>query len=631
MRVFEFAKKYELDINDILVVLKDRGVKKADAKLELSAGQTEMLEKRFRINRNELAAQNKKVVSKVATIPAKEMYVGELADLLGVVASHLILTLLRWGIAANKNQILKLDIVERVAVEYGATVEAVQAKEESNPNDVRESLILEENATDKRLPVIVVVGHVDHGKTTLLDRIRKASVALKEAGGITQQLGAYEVETKHGNIVFLDTPGHEAFSMMRERGVKVADVAVLVVAADDGVKPQTIECVKVIQQLKVPVIVAMNKIDKVDPTRLDVVKRELADQGLVCEEWGGDVPFLGISGKTGEGVDALLELLALQAEVLDLVTSLDVNARGYVLESKMEKGRGAVASILMHCGKLRVGDSFMCGKTQGKVSSLVDSTGKSLKEVGPSIPVLVAGFDVMPQAGDLFKVAHAGEIKAHKTESALQKQIVRTNIDSSIEAINIIIKANSDSSKEAVVKSLGKVVIDKAKPLRIIEASIGDITESNIEMAENANAVIFGFNVKLEKNASALKSSVVIKTFDIIYHLVDAAKEMVLKTKTPEYSRTVVGSGTVKAVFNIKGVGVVAGAGVQDGYFEKGLLMSVTRKNKMIAEGKIKSLQKDKHAATKVTKGVDCAFSIDGFEEWQVGDSLECFIKELIS
>ena len=375
MRVFEFAKRYELDVNDILVVLKDRGIKKADAKLELSAAQIEMLEKKFRINRNELAAQAKKVVSKVAVIPAKEMFVGELADTLGVLASHLILTLLRWGIVANKNQILKLDIVERVAAEYGATVEAVQAVEESNPNDVKESLILEENASDKRLPVIVVVGHVDHGKTTLLDRIRKSSVALKEAGGITQQLGAYEVETKHGNIVFLDTPGHEAFSMMRERGVKVADVAVLVVAADDGVKPQTIECIKVIQQLKVPVVVAMNKVDKVDPMRLDVVKRELADQGILCEEWGGDVACLGISGKTGQGVDALLELLALQAEVLDLVTSLEVNARGYVLETKMVKGRGAVASILMHCGKLHVGDSFVCGKTQGKVSSLVDSTG----------------------------------------------------------------------------------------------------------------------------------------------------------------------------------------------------------------------------------------------------------------
>src|SRR3989339_277626 len=346
MHIYEFSKKFDVAIKDIVELLKERGVRRADAEFALTDSHVTFLKKRLHIG---VVKEPVATVKVEVDIIDKEMSLGDIAQQLKRPASEIIVFLLKRGIVANINKLLSKDVVATIANAYGATLVDGVKDVRNKANVVKESLSKEKVSQEKRDPVVVIVGHVDHGKTTLLDYIRKTKVAAGEAGGITQHLGAYSVATKNGNVVFLDTPGHEAFSVMRERGVSVADVVVLVVAADDGVKPQTIESIKAAQSLKASIVVAINKIDKVDQTRIDVVKRDLSQYGLLSDEWGGQTPYALISAKTGTGVDDLLELLALQADMLDLVTSSAVAARGYVLESQIQKGRGVVASLLLHC------------------------------------------------------------------------------------------------------------------------------------------------------------------------------------------------------------------------------------------------------------------------------------------
>ena len=623
MRVYEFSKKFDVAIKDIVGLLKERGVRRASPDLILSDPHILFLQKRFRVG---IVQEQAAAVTVDADIEEKDMLLGELSEKLGRPASEVIVLLLRKGVVANKNQLLKKESVAFVVKHYGATL--IAAEEEVNSiGEAKEVLKVDKKSQALRAPVVVIVGHVDHGKTTLLDYIRKTKVASGEAGGITQHLGAYGVETKQGKVVFLDTPGHEAFSLMRERGVRVADIVALIVAADDGVKPQTIESIKVVQKLKLPMIVVINKVDKVDPARIEVVKRQLADLGILSDEWGGDVPFALISAAKGEGVDSLLDLFALQAEMLELTTNLKTSARGYVLESRIQKGRGAVASVLLHCGQLSVGDYFVCGRTQGKVSSMVDSSGKAVRKIGPSEPVEVAGFVSIPGSGDLFQVATQIETKKHKSRIDADVE-TKKRVDVSVKAINVLVKASSFSSRDAVVQSLEKIKVHRALPVRIIEAGIGDINENNIELAEQANAIILGLDVKIGRNVLALKSEATVKLYNIIYKLVDDIKEMVEKTKQPEYIETNLGKATVKAVFRVKSSGVIAGAAVQEGVIKKGELLSVYRDNKKLAEGEIRSLQRDKQTAATVAAGLDCAFRLNEFEGWKIGDEVYCFSRE---
>ncbi len=623
MHIYEFSKKFDVAIKDIVELLKERGVRRADAEFALTESHISFLKKRLHLG---VVKEPVATVRVDVDIVDKEMSLGDLALKLGRPASEVIIFLLKRGVVANINKLLPKDIVAVVAKEYGATV-IDDVKDVTNKgNVVKESLSKEKVEQEKRDPVVVIVGHVDHGKTTLLDYIRKSKVAAGEAGGITQHLGAYSVATKNGNVVFLDTPGHEAFSVMRERGVSVADVVALVVAADDGIKPQTIEAIKAAQALKASIVVVINKVDKVDQTRIDVVKRDLSQYGLLSDEWGGETPYALVSAKTGAGVDNLLDLLALQADMLDLVTNSKVAARGYILESQVKKGRGVVASLLLHCGTLHVGDFFICGDVEGKINSIVDGTGSSLKLVGPSQPVLISGFSGLPRAGDLLHVATQKDIKKHQ-DAVIRAAESKQMYDASQEAINVIVKVGSFSSKDAVVNSLQEIPHYRSLPIRVILAAVGDITESDIEFAEQAKAIIYGLDVKVERNAAILKSEAPIKIYNIIYKLIDDAREAVLKTRKPEYIETEFGKATVKAIFRVNSA-VIAGAGVSKGSIKKGLLVAIYRNNKKIGEGTVKSLQKEKRAVDIAQEGFDCAFRVDSFESWKIGDEVVCFSRE---
>ncbi|MBP6869303.1 translation initiation factor IF-2 [Candidatus Babeliales bacterium] len=624
MHIYEFSKKFDVAVKDIIDLLKERGVRRADAEFMLSESHISFLKKRLHVGVIKETVAT--VVQVNVNIVDKEISLGELAQKLGRPASEVIVLLLKRGIVANINKLLSKDVVALVAQEYGATM-VEDVKDVTNKGSVvKESLEKENVAQEKRDPVVVIVGHVDHGKTTLLDYIRKSKVASGEAGGITQHLGAYSVATKNGNVVFLDTPGHEAFSVMRERGVSVADVVALVVAADDGVKPQTVECIKAAQALKASIVVVINKVDKVDQARIDVVKRELSVYGLLSDEWGGQTPYALISAKTGAGVHELLDLLALQADMLDLVTNLTVAARGYVLESRVQKGRGSVASLLLHCGVVKVGDFFICGKVDGKINSIVDGAGNSLQSVGPSHPVLVSGFSDLPRAGDLLQVVTQKDMKKHQ-EAVIRAVESKQMYDTSHAAINVIVKVGSFSSKDAVVSSLEAIYVKRALPIRVVFAGVGDITESDIQFAEQTNAIIYGLDVKLDRNVAALKTEVPVKIYNIIYKLIDDAQEAVLKTKRIEYFDTELGKAKVKAVFRVNS-STIAGAGVSHGSLRKGQFLAIFRNGKKIGEGVIKSLQKEKRAVDIVQEGFDCAFRVDSFEGWKLGDDVVCFSRE---
>jgi translation initiation factor IF-2 len=623
MHIYEFSKKFDVAIKDIVELLKERGVRRADAEFALTDSHITFLKKRLHIG---VIKEPVATVRVDVDIIDKEVSLGDLAQKLGRPASEVIVFLLKRGIVANINKLLPKDVIAIVAREYGATIVDDVKDVTNKSNVVKESLSKEKFYQEKRDPGVVIVGHVDHGKTTLLDYIRKSKVAAGEAGGITQHLGAYSVATKNGNVVFLDTPGHEAFSVMRERGVSVADVVVLVVAADDGIKPQTVESIKAAQGLKASIVVVINKIDKVDQARIDVVKRDLSQYGLLSDEWGGETPYALISAKTGAGVDSLLDLLALQADMLDLVTNSKVAARGYILESQIKKGRGVVASLLLHCGTLNVGDFFICGNVDGKVNSIIDGAGKSLKSVGPSQPVLVSGFSDLPRAGDLLQASTQKDVKKHQ-DAVIRAVESKQMYDASQEAINVIVKVGSFSSKDAVVASLQEIPHYRSLPIRVILSAVGDITESDIEFAEQAKAIIYGLDVKLERNAAALKSEVPIRIYNIIYKLIDNAREAVLKTRKPEYIETELGKAIVKAIFRVNS-SIIAGAGVVKGSMKKGQLVAIYRNSKKIGEGTIKSLQKDKRAVDTAQEGFDCAFRIDTFESWKNGDEVICFSRE---
>jgi len=562
--------------------------------------------------------------SLVNEIVLEPMTVSDAAQRMGVAVNDVIVTIMGWRIIAAKNQLISKDTVAKLAEHYG--VEVVKSrevgKEELTP------LVVETTGTlEKRLPVIVVLGHVDHGKTTLLDFIRKTRVVAKEKGGITQHLGAYEATTDHGNLVFLDTPGHEAFPKMRQRGVRVADIGVLVIAADDGIMPQTVEAMKHLKTMGIPIVVAINKIDKADSVRIETVKRQLAEHDLLPEEWGGQTICIPISALDGTGVNQLLEMIALQAELLELRAGRTGNARGFVLESKLERGRGSVATLIFQHGILRVGDHFVCGKTGGKVSSIKDSFGKTIQEAGPSIPVLVAGFSELPEVGDLLRVVSKDEFKRDKQQQ--RTHVSFASQATSEDTINIIIKTDANSSKEAVTDAINKLTKKSDIGFGIVYAGVGNISESDIELAYNTGATIIGLHVKAESNARLLakRREVKIDLYTIIYKLLEALQERAEKAKPIEKVRTKIGEAIVRRVFDIKGIGVIAGSYVQDGRFSKDGYVVGWRGRQKIGEGKITSLQREKKTVKEVHAGYECGFVVEGMTDWEVDDRVECFVN----
>ncbi|MGB8366979.1 MAG: translation initiation factor IF-2, partial [Candidatus Babeliales bacterium] len=464
------------------------------------------------------------------------------------------------------------------------------------------------------------------GKTTLLDFIRKTRVAKKEKGGITQHLAAYEATTKQGNIIFLDTPGHEAFSKIRQRGSKVADIAVIVVAADDGVMPQTIEAIEHAKTMELPIIVAINKIDKVDESRIEVIKRELAQHGVLPEEWGGSAICIPVSAKLGQGVDQLLDMIILQAQIMELRASWTGSGKGYVLEAKFEKGRGPVATVICQHGILKIGDYFKCGQTGGKVNSLIDSYGKSVKKVGPSIPVQVAGFVNLPEVGDYFEAIKKEEYLQLKIGRGARKLESRQLINQ--EAINLLLKTDTNSSKEAVLDSLNKLSKKSEKKLNIVFSGVGDINESDVEFAFNTGSSIIGLHIKAEANALSLakRRNVSIFLFDIIYKLLEELEKQAKKEPKIKIVSTKIGEAIVLRVFDIKGVGVIAGTYVKEGRFSRDGKVIAWRGKEKVGEGKIVSLQREKKAVKEVHAGYECGFRVDGFNGWQIDDRVECYL-----
>lgn len=554
------------------------------------------------------------------------MTVGQFAEAIGRQSSEVIIYLLHQGMACTKNQILPEETVARLAQYFDVSLQGREIVEPSTASTAR----IETTGIDVRAPIVVVIGHVDHGKTSLLDYIRKTRVALREKGGITQHLGAYKVTTAHGPIVFLDTPGHEAFNLMRRRGIHVADIAILVVAADDGVMPQTVEAIKFAQESHVPIVVALNKIDKVAASRLEEVKTQLTKHGVLVEEWGGDIVCVPISAKEGTGVDKLLEMLSLQAELLELKTTKTGPGIGYVLEAKVEKGRGPVATVILQNGVLRAGDFCIAGTVAGRVTSLVNSGLQRVQEVSSADPVQVSGFDALPQAGDVLRVVSVEEYRQARSQKIHVPSFSPQCDVSSQETINIIIKTDTNSSKDAVVNAVNKIGGKDCKQLALVYAGAGSITENDIALAVTARSTIYGFGVKPEPHVQALakKMGVIIEAYAVIYQLLDALKAAVEKTRRIEMITKKVGEAVVRKVFNIKSA-VIAGCYVKSGKIVKGGTAVVWRGNQKIGEGVIQTLQREKRAMKEVAAGFECGFIAVGLADYQEEDRIECFVQEV--
>ena len=659
IRIYEFSKQYNVPTRELLSALRGAGFTVKSHMSMIDENAVKFLKKRFKGSSTGAASSKKKDTPKVITkktsvVASKKQVValsnqkqekqenkkekkreGFVVSAMTVVdaalnmkqpVNEVILLLLRWRIVAVKNRILSEDIIRRLADHYGIeTIEAIVAEKETKQLDFAPK---KGEDLASRLPVVVVLGHVDHGKTTLLDFIRKTRVAIREKGGITQHVGAYEATTAHGNVVFLDTPGHEAFSKMRQRGVRIADIAILVVAADDGVMPQTVEAIKHIKNMNVPIIVAINKIDKVDASRMDIVKRELAQHDVLPEDWGGDAICVPISAKEGTNVDQLLEMVILQSQIMELRAAQSGPAKAYVLEAKLEKGYGSVATVISRGGIIAVGDFFVCGNTVGRVTSLINSYGKRIQKVGPSIPVQVSGFQNLPEVGDYFEVVtkekylkRRGERQDFKTSRVVQPKQEGD--------VNLIVKADTNSSKEALLDAMDRLSRKFDRGFNIIDSGIGRINESNVELAFNTGASIVGLHVKTEVNALLLaqQRGVSITLFDIIYKLLEDLEKRIEKPLKVDMIRKKIGEAVVLRVFDIKKVGVIAGSHVKDGRFVIGGYVEVWRDNQKVGEGKITSLQREKKSVKEVHTGFECGFVVENFVDWAVDDRVECFIE----
>ncbi len=569
--------------------------------------------------------------------------VGSLAQQMSVKAGEVIKELMKLGVMANINQMIDQDTATLVVEELGHVPRLVST--DVLEEKLEETLSLQEGTQEARAPVVTVMGHVDHGKTSLLDFIRKSRVASGEAGGITQHIGAYHVETDHGMISFLDTPGHAAFTAMRARGAKSTDIVILVVAADDGVMPQTIEAVKHARAAGVPMIVAVNKIDKegADPER---VKNELSAQEVIPESWGGDTQFINVSAHTGEGITELLDAVLLQAEVLELTAARDVPAQGIVIESRLDKGRGPVASLLIQSGTLRRGDVVLAGLQYGRVRAMLDENGKAIDEAGPSIPVEILGLNGTPDAGDQFAVVEsekrAREIADFRhtksRDSKLQRQQA-AKLDNMFESmtagerktLNVVLKADVRGSLEAINAALMDLGNDEVQ-VNIVVGGVGGITETDVNLAMTSGAVIFGFNVRADAAARKLveNEGVDLRYYNVIYNLIDDVKAALTGMLAPELREEILGIAEVRDVFSSPKFGQIAGCMVIEGTVYRSRPIRVLRDNVVIYEGELESLRRFKDDASEVRNGMECGIGVKNYTDVKVGDQIEVFeVKEI--
>ncbi|MFJ4066970.1 translation initiation factor IF-2 [Pseudomonas sp. NPDC089996] len=565
--------------------------------------------------------------------------VSELANQMSVKGAEVVKFMFKMGTPVTINQVLDQETAQLIAEELGHKVTLVS--DTALEDSLAESLKFE-GQTESRAPVVTVMGHVDHGKTSLLDYIRRAKVAAGEAGGITQHIGAYHVETDRGMVTFLDTPGHAAFTQMRARGAKATDIVILVVAADDGVMPQTREAVQHAKAAGVPLVVAVNKIDK-PGADLDRIRNELAVEGVTSEDWGGDTPFVKVSAKMGTGVDELLEAVLLQAEILELTATPTAPGRGVVVESRLDKGRGPVATILVQDGTLRQGDMVLCGSNYGRVRAMLDENGKPVKEAGPSIPVEILGLDGTPEAGDelsvvadekkarevaLFRQGKYREVKLARAHAGKLENIFETMGQEEKKTLNIVLKTDVRGSLEALNGSLGGLGNDEVQ-VRVIGGGVGGITESDANLALASNAVLFGFNVRADAGARKIveQEGLDMRYYNVIYDIIEDVKKALTGMLGSDVRENILGVAEVRDVFRSPKFGAIAGCMVIEGTVYRNRPIRVLREDVVIFEGELESLRRFKDDASEVRSGMECGIGVKSYNDVKVGDKIEVFEK----
>lgn len=573
-----------------------------------------------------------------AVITGDTLTVKDLSEKIGKPVVELIKKFMMLGMMLNINSTIDFATAELVASEFGVTLEQ---KLEKNYEEQLEEMFEQNSAeaNEKRPPIVTVMGHVDHGKTSLLDAIKKTNVTAGEAGGITQHIGAYSVEVNKNKITFIDTPGHEAFTAMRARGAQVTDIAILVVAADDGIMPQTVEAINHIKAAKVPMIVAINKMDK-PGANPDRVKQQLTEYDVVPEEWGGDTICVPISALTGMGIDKLLEMILLVADVSDLKANSKNPASGYVLESRVDKGRGVEVTVIVRDGTLKVGDFVISGTSYGKVKALSDYKGNSVKTAGPSMAVSVLGLNVVPEAGEKVyvvdekmgknivdeRVAKQQIEKITKTNNVTLEEFLQQSADHEVKVLNLIVKADVKGSAEALKASLEKIQNDEVT-VKVIHATAGAVNESDILLASTSGAIIIAFNVRPDSKAKVLaeRNGVDIKTYRVIYDAIDDVTKAINGMLTPKFEEKIIGHAEVRHIFKISSVGTIAGSYVQDGVVNRGCKVRLIRNNIVVAETEIESLQQGKDDAKLVKAGFECGIKLKNYSDIKDGDIIEAY------
>lgn len=643
----EFGKGEDLSLKVIREVEIASGDRPKKKEVFDKRKRREFLEERERINKIQL--KKKKEIGPQLIKPAKRIIkmaevitVGELARRMGIKANEVIKKLISLGLTATINQYIDIDAATLVANEFGYEVEETTPHE----SDLIEGAEDKPEDLEPRPPVVTVMGHVDHGKTTLLDTIRKTNITKGEAGGITQHIGAYHVHLDKGDITFIDTPGHEAFTAMRARGAKVTDLVVLVVAADDGVMPQTVEAINHARAANVPILVAINKMDLpgANPER---IKQSLTEYGLVPEEWGGDTIYVEISAKKGTGITELLEYILIQAEVQGLKANKNKPAKGVIIESRLDKERGPIATVLIQEGTLRRGDICVTGIHSGRVRAMISDRGKNIEMAGPSMPVEVVGLSGVPEVGDSFNVVkdevvarRIVEIRSLKQKEKGLATTRKVTLDDLYEKIkrgdvkelNIIVKGDTQGSVEAVVDAMNKFKYENVK-VQVIHSNVGGVSENDVMLAAASNAVIIGFNVRagVKVRELAEREGVEIKFYSVIYDLVDDVKKAMEGLLEPSYREEILGTAEVRQVFNITKVGNIAGCYVSKGKILRGSNVRLLRDSVVIYEGRVSSLRRFKEDVKEVVSGYECGIGIENYNDIKVGDIIESYILEKVA
>lgn len=604
----------------------------------------EMVVRNYKVNKNRGGGNSATVVIENAVITTDPVSIKTLSEKIGKTAAEIVKTLFVLGIMKTINDSIDFATAELVADEFGIKLEykpdvtfedTLTAQLEVDDEEELENLV-------PRPPIVTIMGHVDHGKTSLLDYIRKSNVTSGEAGGITQHIGAYTVTLNGSPITFLDTPGHEAFTSMRARGAQVTDIAVLVVAADDGIMPQTLEAISHAKQAQVPIIVALNKMDRAGANP-DRVLSQLAENGVTPEEWGGDTPVVRVSAKTGMGVEDLLEQILVRAEVEELRANPDRNARGTIIEAKLDKGLGKIATILVQTGTLHVGDNVVAGVCTGKIRAMIDDKGRKVKKAGPSTPVSVTGWDDVPEAGDRIDVVADEKFARQLAEERKLKLAAGQNESTSVslndlfdkiskgelKSVKLIIKADVQGSVEAVKQSLAKLGNEEVN-IDIIHSAVGGIKESDVLLAETSNAIIIGFNVRPDTNAKQLAAQkhIDIRFYNIIYNAIEDIEKAVKGMLDPKFTEVVLGSADVRELFKISGVGIIAGCHVTDGKIVRGAKARLIRNGKVEYTGEIASLRHGKDDVKEMARNFDCGIMLSNFQDIKVDDVIEAFTME---